>query len=117
MEKHIMLDLETLGHNYNAPIIQIGVCVFNRDVVISTFYRTIDFEDLQNYNFTVDYSTIKWWMEQSNEARASVIYGKHKLLETLLDLEQFLHSVSADMLEIPIWSHATFDRDWETVKL
>ncbi len=103
----VMLDLETLSTRHNAMIIQIGACYFDRNTgqVGETFKATINATLMSGYSFDVEYKTVKWWMEQSPEARSSVMRGDMFLPEALLSLRDFLEKDG----EVFLWSHATFD--------
>lgn len=68
---HVMLDLETMGNKSNAAIVSIGAVVFNP----STGELGEEFEVVINLNSSshygdIDGSTVKWWLQQSEEARA-----------------------------------------------
>ena len=67
----LMLDLETLGLNYDAPIISIGAVFF--DLQTSTlgaeFYIVIDVASSAEKT-VIDADTVKWWMRQSSEAQS-----------------------------------------------
>lgn len=64
---HIMLDLETLGTTPGCAIVSIGACSFSMDGVGKEFYAVVDLE--KNVG-EFSPSTLKWWMQQSDEARA-----------------------------------------------
>ena len=106
---NITFDLETLGNTSNAPIVQIGAVKFTDDGVITDrFYRNIDLNSLQQYDFKMDYNTISWWFNQSNEAIKSV-FGESlervSLSKALYDFIEWIGKPS----EYNYWSHATFD--------
>ena len=63
MSSAIALDLETLGTNHMAPIVSIGAVALDSDW---KFYAPIALDDLRY----TDAHTIRWWMRQSEEARA-----------------------------------------------
>lgn len=69
----MMIDLETLGTRPDAAILSIGACMFDRKrgVLGRTFYVRCA-PDLSEYS--VDYNTFKFWMEQSEPARAALFY-------------------------------------------
>lgn len=69
--RDISIDLETLGKRYDAPIIAIGAALFDRTTgkVTSTFYEEVDFASAVR-NCRPDGSTIAWWMQQKDAARA-----------------------------------------------
>ena len=72
---NIMLDLETLGTEPGCAIISVGACVFSPEGIGETFYQVVDIE--KNVG-SMSPSTIKWWMQQSEEARAVFkVQGEH----------------------------------------
>ena len=106
---NITFDLETMGKTSNAPIIQIGAVKFTDDGVITDkFHRNIDLNSLQQYDFKMDYNTISWWFNQSDEAIKSV-FGESlervSLSKALYDFIEWIGKPS----EYSYWSHATFD--------
>jgi len=69
--KHGMLDLETAGTGPNAAILTIGMFAFDPysrpEYHESGWHFVVPFN--MNKGRNVDLATIKWWMEQSDEAR------------------------------------------------
>jgi len=105
----ITFDLETLGNTYNAPIVQIGAVKFDINGKIhNEFIRNIRLESLEKYPFTMDYSTVNWWLNQDNSAIQSV-FGEHlkrvNIKEALYDFHQWIEKQA----DYNYWSHATFD--------
>lgn len=76
MKKHIMLDLETMGNSSNAAIVSIGAVVFDPETgdMSEEFERLIDLESSEKYG-KIDGSTVKWWLQQSEEAKKAT-FGK-----------------------------------------
>ncbi len=78
--RHISLDLEAFSTKPYATIIQIGAVEFNigdlRESVPpalgATFKVNIDAKSSAAVGCVVDGDTIKWWNDQSDEAKASV---------------------------------------------
>ena len=70
--KDIMVDLETMGTRPNAPIIAIGAVEFFPESMKlgKEFYRVVDLESCLNIGMEIDASTILWWMQQDDAARA-----------------------------------------------
>ncbi len=72
MNRHAVIDLETLSTKSNAAITQIGIAVFDIDEpafsVLSQFNVRIDLEvyksDLPDWH--IDGKTLKWWLQQPN---------------------------------------------------
>lgn len=67
---NIMLDLETMGTNSNAAIVAIGAVKFGNGQLGDEFYQVVDLQSCVNVGLTIDPSTVMWWMQQSDEARA-----------------------------------------------
>jgi len=103
--KDVMLDLETFGNGNNAVIVQIGACYFDRTTgeIGSTFSSNVNSNDGIRNGFEVTGSTIEWWLQQSEEARKSIIGNTHPVKDAINDLNEFLSKAET------IWSHATFD--------
>lgn len=70
-----MVDLETLGTTPDSVITVIGWCVFEEDpyhteVIGHSGDIVVNPQDGFDLGLKADWSTIKWWMEQSEEARS-----------------------------------------------
>lgn len=71
----VMLDLETLGTEPFAPILSIGACTFHLgdvtgEPITDTFYQAIDIESSLKLGMRPSGATLKWWMNQSEDARS-----------------------------------------------
>lgn len=66
----VMLDLETLSLENNAAIIAIGAVRFDDKGILDTFYQNVDLESSVKHGLHIDPATIKWWMQQDDDARA-----------------------------------------------
>jgi len=101
--KDVMIDIETLGTRSTSMIVQIGACYFDRKTgkIGPKFRQNISsgFDD----RFTIDASTISWWLSQSDEARASIAKDGKDLTTILTNLRDWLGEAKF------VWSHATFD--------
>lgn len=64
--KNVMVDIETLGSRTGSEILSIGAVYFDHKGVGDRFYTTVDCTGL---GLTQDEDTLKWWSEQSPEAR------------------------------------------------
>lgn len=73
MNKDLMIDIETLGVSQNSVICSLGAVLFYYDVdsyyIENSFYTTLDPEEGIMDGFVVDWSTIKFWMNQSKKVR------------------------------------------------
>ena len=86
--KHICFDLETLGHNPTAPIIQIAAVKFDLNGIEEDipFKATIDLDTIKFKDFGMDGETIKWWFIQSQDAIRNVILAGDVSLSHALHL-------------------------------
>lgn len=70
----VMLDLETMGTDPYSPVIAIGAVRFRFDdepiAEEDMFYQVVTLESCMDVGLRTNASTIKWWMEQSEEAKA-----------------------------------------------
>lgn len=71
-EKHVMLDIETLGDTNNSVIVSIGAVKFNLkngQAFGDDFYEVVDIDSCLKAGLEITGSTTRWWMKQSDEAR------------------------------------------------
>ncbi|ELO0028801.1 3'-5' exoribonuclease, partial [Escherichia coli] len=82
---HLMIDLETMGKNPDAPIISIGAIFFDPQTgdMGPEFSKTID---LETAGGVIDRDTIKWWLKQSREAQSAIMTDEIPLDDALLQL-------------------------------
>lgn len=67
----VMADLETLGTRPGSIIISIGATKFDENGPYGEpFYMRIDMQSCVDAGLLIDVDTVKWWMKQSDEARA-----------------------------------------------
>lgn len=99
-----MIDLETLGSNPSAPIIQIGMVFFTREGINVQSQLTIDFDQALAHG-EADGSTIKWWLEQPKEAQETLFKNIRSIEESADIVEKLIEAQNANYY----WSHATFD--------
>jgi DNA polymerase III epsilon subunit-like protein len=103
--KNISIDLETLGTDYNAPIIEIGACAFEDDgTIVATFEVQIE-PDFEKYHLVPTFNTIKWWTQQSEQARTRSFAATSKLENALTELSAFYYGCQKPI----IWCHCAFD--------
>jgi hypothetical protein len=65
----VMIDLETVDVATTAVVVSIGAVYFNHKALGPTFYRVLSTDDQQQRGRTVSQDTLKWWAQQSAEAR------------------------------------------------
>ncbi|HBC5267673.1 TPA: 3'-5' exoribonuclease [Escherichia coli] len=105
---HLMIDLETMGKNPDAPIISIGAIFFDPQTgdMGPEFSKTID---LETAGGVIDRGTIKWWLKQSREAQSAIMTDEIPLDDALLQLREFIDENSGEFF-VQVWGNgANFD--------
>lgn len=109
----LMLDIETLGNKNNFVITQIGAVAFDRTTGNTgpQFLYNIDIDDSLKNGFTIDGSTLMWWLEQDEAARKSITEGAKNAVRVdhaLFEFRAFVQTLQPSTLRI--WGNgATFD--------
>ncbi|MGR5253618.1 3'-5' exonuclease [Vibrio astriarenae] len=111
--KHVMIDIETMGSNHNAPVLQIGARAFDLDGSLGAKLNVhVSMEDqVDNYGRKPDASTVLWWMQQSDAARSALVEGQESLEVltlplALAQLSEFISQVDGAV----VWGNgASFD--------
>jgi DNA polymerase III epsilon subunit-like protein len=90
--EHLMLDLETMGHNSNSCIVSIGAVEFNIETGDTgrEFYINIDLQSCLDAGLHVTGSTVYWWLQQSNEARCKLLEDPIILADALYSFTRWL---------------------------
>lgn len=108
---HIMLDLETMGTAPGCAIVSIGAVAFdvNYEKPLLTspqFYVNVDLKSCTKAGLTLEADTVMWWMQQSQEARSSLVEDPTPLEAALTLFAEFYDAIKGRQL----WCHgATFD--------
>ncbi|WP_313708006.1 exonuclease [Atlantibacter hermannii] len=111
---HLMVDLETMGSNPDAPIVSIGAVFFEPSTGETgpEFYQVVDLTSAMNFGAKPDASTILWWMKQSSEARSALLVEDAADLDVALTLfSEFLCGNAANGAKsVQVWGNgASFD--------
>ena len=112
MSTAIMIDLETLGTTANSVIVSIGAVRFNLDaghvfdeLESDKFYIVVDMDSQAERYISTD--TMKWWDEQSPEARDVFDQPSTDITLALVGLGAFIAATPGD---VQVWSNgADFD--------
>jgi exodeoxyribonuclease VIII len=67
---NIMLDLETMSTKNNAVIVSIGAVFFDKRELGDEFYIVLDVREQQQMGRHISADTMRWWLDQSAEARS-----------------------------------------------
>lgn len=105
---HCMLDLETLGTGSDSAIVSIGAVLFSiKEGIIDRIQTPINFDSVIKNGFSVTGNTIKWWLEQSEEARKELT--KEEGVDIHLALGTFTNFLKG-YEDVLVWGNgATFD--------
>jgi len=101
----LMVDLETLGTKNNSVIVQIGACYFDRHTgkIGNQFLMNVDAQSCLDCGMEVEASTIYWWLQQSEEARKSLIGERVDIKTALFKFKRFAQYTKN------LWSDENFD--------
>ena len=104
---HLMVDIETLGDQSGSVIVSLGAVQF--DILTcetgETFYSRIDIDSCLKAGLKVTGSTIRFWMDKSEEARLELTRGGENLIEVLNDFTAFVEGIEHRIKkDIQIWS-------------
>ncbi len=113
----VMVDLETMSTAAHAAFVQLGAVAFDPcgttlpsvDQPSFVFYRNVDLASCIDLGLHVDGGTVMWWLQRSEEARASLLNPSPEPVRNVLaDFAQWFMKVTAR--DSYIWSHGlTFD--------
>ncbi len=107
MTIHCMVDIETMGQRFDAPVLSVGAVFFDPDSgrLKDEFYRAVDIDSAFRFGRTSG-STVKWWMQQGDAARQAAIKGTESLPKVLQDLTAFYKQNP----KAPVWGNGpSFD--------
>lgn len=82
---HYVVDLETLATSERATIATIGVVRIESARIQGEFYARVDMANPINQGRITDLSTILWWLDQSEAARAEIISTDREPLPLALE--------------------------------
>ena len=106
--RHLMVDIETLGARPGSVIASIGAVVFDANQIIEEWECLVDPQSCVDVGLKLEVDTIKWWMRQSDDARAKT-FGVRAMpvADALNELARWANGVHGCT---DYWSHgATFD--------
>ncbi|HBB0196248.1 TPA: exonuclease [Escherichia coli] len=105
---HLMIDLETMGKNPDAPINALAGKFFDPTTgeMEPEFSKTIA---LETAGGVIDRDTIKWWLKQSREAQSAILTDEIPLDDALLQFKEFIEENSGEFF-VQVWGNgANFD--------
>ena len=106
--KHIMIDLETMSTASNAAIISIGAVLFSEvEGIKAKFNRVISLKSSTEYGLVIEAATIKWWMQQSDEAREIFKANGYELPRALVDFTKWLDQIDCYPSATVLWGNGS----------
>jgi hypothetical protein len=107
-DNHCMIDIETLGRDYNSVVVSVGAVMFDAENGVhedATFYEEIDPVSCQEHGLTIDAGTLGWWLTENLDEAPDVIPGGRKLERVLTDFNRFYarNNVDAVWAKSPIF--------------
>lgn len=111
-EKHVMVDLETLGVKSGCVIVSIGAVEFDFEngATNKTFYEHINIQSCLDVGLFVNGETLVWWLQQPDRSRLELCKNNKPLQDVLNLFTNFLKNVDTNMKNIQIWGNgSSFD--------
>lgn len=108
---HVMLDLETMGQGNNAAIVAIGAVFFEPTTgeIGASFYQKIDLKSSAVYS-EIDASTVLWWLQQSDEARAEITSeDTYSLPDALAEFSDWIEQIENFKARVVWGNGSSFD--------
>lgn len=104
---HCMIDIETCGNRFDAPVLSIGAVKFDpaTGALGEQFYAAVDPASAFRHGKPGG-DTFRWWMQQADAARAAAVGGNKTLEEALAGLSGFYRS----WRDVEVWGNGpSFD--------
>lgn len=107
MMRDLMIDLETLATRPDAAIVTIGACLFDITTgeIGKTFYGKVDLADAMRHG-KVNGDTLKWWLNQGDEARKELLGGVYTAKVIFNEFEDFI-TKNANCNRLRAWGNGS----------
>ena len=110
--KSVMVDIETLSTANDACVISIGLAAFDESGVTDTAGFSMPTDDWHGH---IDPSTVKWWMKQSEAARAYSFSGTTSAIVAALKFRQFVAGADEVWANSPQFDITILQNWWKRV--
>ena len=111
--RDVMLDLETFNNTPDSVICAIGAVEFDPETgaLGQTLYRVVDPQSCVELGMTIGVDTVKWWLQQGDEARAAITKdGGVPIKSALRDFASFIENMDCSAKHVRVWGNgAGFD--------
>ena len=92
--RRVMIDIETVGLQREAAILEIGAAQFApRGLIGETFYSSVSITSSQEAGLTIDADTIEWWVGENSEIAGDVLVGGDSLEDALSELVDWYNDI------------------------
>jgi len=107
----LMLDLETMGTEMDAVIVQIGACYFERSFghILGEFLINVDMNSCIDWGLSISPSTVWWWKKQSKEAQDALKTPEPVKLEDAVEAFRAFTQENDSGHNCFLWCHPNFD--------
>lgn len=99
-DKFVMLDLETVANRINPALAQVSAVPFTLEhgVCGEPFSMLVDLQSCFDVGLEKNEDTLKWWSEQSEQAKAIVFsdVGRHPLKHVLSEFSEYLSGLRGE---------------------
>jgi len=107
--KSVMIDIETLSTQPDACVVAIGAAVFNDHEVTDTWGCTIRHQDWHGH---IDPATVKWWIEQSMDAKHATFANGITDKEAMMQLKDFIQGADEIWANSPSFDLVILKKWW-----
>ena len=103
---HLMLDIETMANGSNSALLSLGAVEFDirTGKIGRIFYEKCTLQSNIDVGLKINGENVKWWMEQSIEARNEVMSGEQHLSNMLRNFTFFLEDIGT--AELQLWGNS-----------
>jgi hypothetical protein len=99
---HVMIDLETMGTGPDAAIVAIGAVAFDpaTERITATHYQLVDLQSAVDLGGQMTCSSVLWWLQQSDAARAELARPGEPLRMALQCLGEWLRRATVEGVQV-----------------
>ena len=87
---NIMVDIETMGTEFDSAIVSIAAVKFDDTKVNQEFNQSVSLVSSMDVGLSVSAETILWWIKQKNTISDSFSYSKNNIVDVLNNFNDFI---------------------------
>lgn len=110
VDKHLMLDIETMGNKSGCVITSIAAVPFimesgkSFEDALVPFYQKISIQSCLDVGLFIQEDTLKWWFQQSKEAQEEMFINTKNLSEVLNNFRVYLQNLG--IKDLQVWGNS-----------